>query len=437
MGGLFLSSITLFILVLSILLGFDQFKSLIITPKNIFVIEFTVIFLNLIVWSFSKYSKNIVPANRKQLNVAINIEYHNESKNLYKKAIETFKRKFKEIDINNEFNIFEISINKKFLNDRDAEEFILNEKINLLIWGYTEEGKVQNLDTTIFHLRFSYNFITAGRSYEEHSEQYKNFTQDINNALIGRLWEVTRPNTLPDLRVVSENISEISLYIIIKAITSYGLWRVALKYCDELLTMLKRYNSPNLFPRFNEFEDIVKQMAADLSNSISYHYSVIENDFKTARDYSSKALTYVDNFFPALINLARISWLLGNREEAKKFTKIARKQNASSALVRLNHAFFALEEGRFKSAVATYKKIKNVPQGLNIFDVTTFLYSVFEKTQEPSYLFGSGVLNLHFGDKIEGKKELEQFLNLANKEKNKYIILINYTQGILSSLKNQ
>lgn len=433
-GFIFYSVLLFFVVLITAESLNDAFSDINLSFEKFLKIEAIVLSIHAVIWFVYKQINKVLPVKSNRVNIAIAVEYDKKSKGLYLKTLETFKKKFREVDTNSRFNLFELPESKEFLNNKEAERFISNEGINLLIWGHTEQGNIGGIATTIFHLKFSYNFITVAQSLKELSDRQENFIQDINKVLIGRLWKVVRPNTLPDLRVVSENISEVSLYIIIKVIASYGLWLEALRYCDELLAILKKYNNPSLFPRFNEFEGTVKQTAADLANSISYHYSVTKNDFKTAKNYLSKALTYVENFFPALINLARISWLEGNKSEAKRFNKLAKKQSPGSNLVRLNNAFFALEEERFKSAVAAYKKIKSLPKGSNIFNVTTFLYSVFKKTNKPQYLFGSGLLNCRFGDPITGARELRKFMKLV-KEKKEYKPLTGYASGTLVSHK--
>jgi hypothetical protein len=389
--------------------------------------------IHILSWFVYFFIKKILPIKKNKINIALSIKYDEKGKEISLKTIEKFKKKFREIKTHNHFNIFDIHKSVSFLNDKEAEIYAKKEGITLLIWGYTDHGNIEGIETTIFNLKFSYCFASFGKSQEEFLKSRENFSRNISNALEKRLWKISKPNNLPELSIVSENISEVTLFIVIKVLISLSYWKLALGFCDELLQMLKNIPNRNAFPKFNIFQSIVKTTSADLSNSISYYFISRKEDFHKAKHYASKALTYINDYFPALINMASLSESEGKTDVAKKFNQLANKKEPGNNLVRLNKAFFALKEKKYKLAVSAYKKIKKIPNGSNVFDTTTFLYSYFEKTKEPSYLFGSGILNYRFGDKTTGKIELKKFLNLVKNHQEKYKPLIGYISGVLIS----
>lgn len=428
--GLLLSSSYVVILSLTLLLTLNQITAVVFNLETVGLVTGGLLFINFLAWIRARIIGSFIPARKNKINIGIAIKCDPESETLYKKAINTLESKFAQLDEYNNFNIFELPKSLVFTSDKKAEEFILKEGIHLLIWGETEYGSIQSLENSIFQLRFSYNYRTVAKTPEEIATKQINFAKDMNKALVGRVWRIVHPNSLPDLRVVAENLTEVSLYIILRSVASFGFWKLALDYAEELTKLLNDFDDKSKFPNYDIFRKTVISHILDLSTSISYYY-ITNNDFRKAKNFSLKALSYDDADFASLINLAKLSWEEGNKKRAQQYNKRAKKQQPANNLVRVNNAFFALEEGNYSRAVNLYRKIKSLPEGSNIFYITNFLYSVYSGTNEPSFLFASGYLNFRLGDKKIGAKDLKKFLRLTSRKSSKYKPLRNLAQGNL------
>lgn len=387
-----------------------------------FIFLFVAEFLWTLIWLI--YSGRILITRRDKVSILFAVKVEEESKVIYRELLKSFRREVKNANLN---NLFEIKILEDIeFTQEKAEKYVVEERVNLLIWGDTEELSFKGEPVTDLHLNFTY-------WYKASPSRRPAFRRVIDEGIRNRAWDIFHLNKLPTLRIVSENLSESSIFIIAGCLVSFGFLKIAFDLLSLLHKKIEGITNKSVFPNYSNFKRMIKNHLLQLGYLLCFAFLKKDN-FSEAKKYGLESLRFNSSFFPALLNLALVFWRSGDRIKAEEFSRKAYKADPSNTLNRFNKAFFFMLQGKYKKAAVQYKKISAIPSGTNILDIIDFLESEFKRrTDEPGLLFAAGYLNCEFADKKRGRQQLSKFLELARAE-TKYAPLVNLARPLLSAL---
>ena len=360
------------------------------------------------IWFKRQKLKNF-PAN---FNIAFSLDFKDglNSRNYFeqiKKNVNSISNKsgvYKQIIINDFSNI------QKFRNKDEAESFINKKGIDLIIWGgFTNDIlKVDGENINEIELHFTY-----GHPDDKKNIIGKMILIDISSKLAKKnYWKIVESNSLRDTKIVSNNIFDISTYIIALTLKIYGRLEKSLNLFEQL------HN--NLVERKDDFQ---KEMVPHLYNL--YQVLAIENginrkNFNLSSDLCRKILIIKKNDFFALSNLATAQCKLGNNKEAEILVEQLLKLYPKDPVTEVDVAYFRILQKNYTNSFKHYKNLANF-QTINFEpqEVIEFLCDEYDKLKEPALLFGVGIISYRFWDKKLAKNYFNLFLKKANEIKYK------------------
>ena len=354
------------------------------------------------------------------------------SKDYYKEIKKKFKENLSLRKLSKFLKIIELPTDLKFEKDEDAEKFILQKDIRVLIWGNTTEAMIDNAPFTQFNVKFSYQHGVIDPT------KRKKFVEDIDVAAQRKYWGIWRPQSYYGLIVVSGNILEISLFIFgicLATIPQIKYLLRAVEIFEALEIILKERRKDENFPNLPFVKQKVRNFLRDAYTILQIFYWQEYKDLSKATEFAKKAIKFDENNFLAHQNLAIFKWLNGDKEGAKFHTNRAWKIKPGHPLPRFNFAFFYMWDKQFDLALKEYKKIQYAGE-TNTLDVAEFLYNEYEKTPENfGLLFASGWVNINFADQVRGILQLQEFLN-KTKSLSEYKTLNKEAEIIINNIQH-
>ncbi|MCH7771892.1 MAG: hypothetical protein IIA49_12890, partial [Bacteroidetes bacterium] len=261
------------------------------------------------IW-FKRQKLKKFPAN---FNIAFSLDFKDglNSGNYFeqiKKNVNSISNKsgvYKQIIINDFSNI------QKFRNKDEAESFINKKGIDLIIWGgFTNDIlKVDGENINEIELHFTY-----GHPDDKKNIIGKMILIDISSKLAKKnYWKIVESNSLRDTKIVSNNIFDISTYIIALTLKIYGRLEKSLNLFEQL------HN--NLVERKDDFQKEIVPHLYNLYQVLAIENGINRKNFNLGSDLCRKILIIKKDDFFALSNLAIFQCKLGNNEEAEKLVE--------------------------------------------------------------------------------------------------------------------
>lgn len=373
------------------------------------------------IW-FKRQKLKKFPAN---FNIAFSLDFKDglNSGNYFeqiKKNVNSISNKsgvYKQIIINDFSNI------QKFRNKDEAESFINKKGIDLIIWGgFTNDIlKVDGENINEIELHFTY-----GHPDDKKNIIGKMILIDISSKLAKKnYWKIVESNSLRDTKIVSNNIFDISTYIIALTLKIYGR-------LEKSLELFERLHN-NLVERKDDFQKEIVPHLYNLYQVLAIENWTNRNNIKLGSDLCRKILIIKEDDFFALSNLATCQCKLGNNEEAEILVERLLKLYPKESVTPVDVAYFRILQKNYTSAywhyrnLLTFKVINFEPQ-----DVIEFLFAEYEKSNEPALLFGIGIISYHYWDKKLGEDNFNQFLQKANETE--YKLMYRETKRIIKKL---
>lgn len=290
---------------------------------------------------------------------------------------------------------------KKINNIGEAESFRNKKNIDLIIWGgFTNDIlKVDGENINEIELHFTY-------SCPDNKERTvgQMIFLDISSKIAKRnYWKIVEGNSLRDTKVVSNNIFDISTYILALTLKIYGRLGKSLNLFEQL------YN--NLVERRDDFQ---KEILPHLYNCYEILVSeciINRKNFEIGSNMCKKILLLKDNDFFAMSNLATFQCKLGNYEESEKTVELLLRLYPGNPITEVDVAYYRVLQKNYSNAFKHYRNLKNY-KSINFRpqDVIEFLGEEYDKSKEPAFLFGIGIISYIFWDKKLAKKSFQTFL---------------------------
>ena len=332
----------------------------------------------------------------------------------------------KDGDIGYWFKIFVLPEDFIIDDNKKAETYVINKKIDLLIWGETISGSSVGKEATDYRIRFSgyFNYPAAQPSVKAL------LIGDFNELVREKYWRVNQENSLPDILTLGGNIAEVGLYIIAICLLSRGNVAGGLNILEQLFFKMK--DDPlkrklSIYPK-------VKNHLISLYNLLSFVAWREENNEDKSMMLANKALNLDENNYDCNARMALYEYLNGNILGSRKHVKKCKKINPRHPCTIFDQAFFYILDKQYNLAAKRYKKLEtcNV-DGLMAFEVVFFLEEEYKKNKmEIGFLFAAGYVNFKFVEHKEiGLRQLRQFCKLA-RDRTEYKDFYNKAYAIIN-----
>lgn len=337
-------------------------------------------------------------------------------------------------------------------NNQQALSYREKFDIGLIIWGEIFTGSKSEKEVCDFkHLYFTFK-VPENLTQENIYPLFKN---DINIALINRDWNIYEINSLPDTEKISENLSEIILFILGLIYAQYldfaedsGVILESLSklleaktenekiFLDDAVKPTQLQMSPRMLQRGRTLAVVIS-----LYKGLGIHF--VENkEYTKGIRYLKKCIEYRVKDIDVFSSAAFASFYLNNLDDAKAYTDQINEIEEHHPAYILNYAFFGIYKENYASALFYYKEITKRGRIVdNAFIIKIIAFLDERKSDNPreiAYDFAIGLLNFFHFQKKAGSNELRQFLKAAKKkEKYREMVAFIENENILKTKKKK
>lgn len=338
-------------------------------------------------------------------------------------------------------------------NKKQAISFRSNFDVGLIIWGEIFYGGKSEKQVCDFKtLRFIYK-VPSNLNDEKIQKLFKN---DVNIALIDRNWNIYEINSLPDTEKISENLSEIILFISGLIYGHYFDYAEDSGTIMESLLNLLEIKTKNDKLIVDDIEKPTKfQLSAnmfrkgrlltlilDLYKQLGVFFVNEQENYAKGILYLEKCMKYGRKDIDILASAALASFHLKDFNNAHLYTDQMNQIEKNHPIYIFNHAFFGIYKKNYSSALFFYKEIIKRDNKVQIEIITKVIAFLDErKSENPkeiAYDFAIGILNMFHCQKKEGEKELRRFMRTAkNKEIYKEMVSFIESENLLKKKKRR
>jgi tetratricopeptide (TPR) repeat protein len=363
---------------------------------------------------YDQWSKICIWARRQKLkflpvdfNVAFSLDFKEglNSGNYFEQIKKDFINLLNDTGLEREIKIRDFSDIKKFANREEAEKFRGKKNIDLIIWGgFSNDAlKADGQNISEMDLNFTY-----GHPDDEQKKIGAMILLDISSKLaIKNYWKIIENNSLKDIKIVSNNLFDISTYILALTLKISGRIEKSLDLFEKLYNKLEQKN--------DEFRNVITPHLLNCYHLLAINAGVNKKDYLVGKTFCDKMLIFSENDFFAIANLALFQYKLGNEMEAEQKVELLLKCYPKDPLTEINVAFFRILRKNYSNAFKHYKNfLKFQSIHFNPQEVVEFLDEQYKIKKDPALLFGSGIVSMRFGDKKLAKKDLERFLKKSS-----------------------
>ena len=231
---------------------------------------------------------------------------------------------------------------------------------------------------------------------------------DIGSRLaVKNYWQIIENNSLEDINIVSNNLFDISLYIVGLTLKLYGRLGESKEIFEKLYKKLE-VSSDN-------FKDLVRPHLFDCYIIFINEIIATKRNYTEGIIFCENILKIEENNYFALTNLAVFCYKVGDSNKCEKAVELLLGYYPKEPHTEVDVAFIRIIQGRYKNAYKHYSRLVKMGKiTFNFQEVIEFLSNEYEKIKEPALLYGAGVISYFWGDKILAKQDLDNFLKQAS-----------------------
>jgi len=306
--------------------------------------------------------------------------------------------------LENKIVVKDFSEIKKFHNVTEAEKFRDETKIDLIIWGGFSNDNLKVNGENINKINLNFTF---GHPQDKNNVIGKMIKLDIDSRFATRnYWQIVESDSFNDIGIVTNDLFQISTYILALTLKLYGKLEQSLILFENLYF--------NEIKRSDAFNHSLIPHLINCYQVLGLDAGLSKKDFPLAIRYCTKILKFNENDFFALTNLALFNYKSGYKEEAAKLVNLLLKHYPTNPITHVDLAFFRMLEKNYKNAYKHYERLTTFQTiNFNPQEVVEFLSIEYDEIKEPALLFGIGLISYYFGDKSIGKQDLKLFLKKA------------------------
>ena len=345
-------------------------------------------------------------------NLALSIEFKEglNSGNYYEEIRRNLISSINDNGLAKLIKIIDFSDIYKFNNASEAGIFRNKKNIDLIIWGHFTGDSLKSDGESIskLNLNFTYGYLDS-----QNGAIGALLFKDISSRLaIKNYWEIIERDSYEDVQIVSNNIFDLSIYIIALTLKIYGNITKSLKLFEQLYDSLTR--------KSDNFSDALVPHLLDCYYLLTEEFGVYRKKYEVGKKYCEKILKFNNKDFFALSSLAKIQYLLGEKLNAEKTIKKLSQLYPRNPITEADIAFIGILNGNYSNAFRHYENLSKYSDvNFNSQDVVEFLNDQYQIHKEPGLLYGCGIISFYFGDKTLAKRDFNRFFSKANKVKYK------------------
>ncbi len=386
----------------------NLYQSLIIGIVPVLLTGIGVVFwtyrANLFLW-IKKQKLKFFPVN---FNIAFSIEFEEglNSGGYFKEIKKNFNKIIDNFSLSENIKIKDLSTIKKFENRKEAERFVKNKNIDLLIWGDFSNDTLKKKNKKVSNIDFKFTYRYPD---DKKGKIGKMIALDINSKLAQKqYWKILESNSIEDVRVITGNLFDLSLYVVALTLKLYGRIGESSIIFEKLSIKLKDKND-------NFSNSVIKHLINCYALFIIE--AIYKKNFGKGIKFCKKIMKFQGNNLFALANLATLQYKIGETKESEKNVNLMLKLYPGNSLTEVDVAFIRILQKRYNSAFKHYERlIKSGDVSFKITEIIEFLDNEYENTKEPALLYGSGILSYYWGDKKIGKDDLRLFVKKIDNE---------------------
>lgn len=251
--------------------------------------------------------------------------------------------------------------------------------------------------------------FTCGYSDDKNRIIGKMLLLDIASKLAKKnYWKIIENNSLEDVKIISNNIFDISTYILALTLKIHGRILESLKLFEQL--------HKNLIKRGDDFSKEILPHLYNCYEIFVIEYGINKKNWDIGKEYCVKILKIKNDDFFGLSNLAAFESMLGNNYETERLVNELLKLYPGNHITEVDVAYVRILQKNYNNAFKHYRNIINSDRTNLTQGVIEFLCDEYDNKKEPAFLYGIGVLSFYFWDKQLAKKNLSLFLEQANEK---------------------
>ncbi len=353
---------------------------------------------------FKKQKIKIFPVN---FNIVFSLDFEEglNSGQYFKQIKNNFQQVLDDTGLSKSLKIIDFSDIKKFNNKKEAEDFRSKKGVDLIIWGNFSKDGLKEKGKLISEMNLNF---TYGHPDDKSGKLGAMILLDIGSRVAQKkYWKIFEDNSLNDIKIISDNIFDLSMYIVGLTLKIYGRIEESVNLFERLLSRLQ--NKKDDFANHAIFHLI------DCYSLIVFNSGVIKKDFQKGEDFCRKIIKFDKNSLFAISNLATFQYKTGQKGDAEKNVDLMLRLYPKHSLTEVDVAFIRILQKNYDNAFKHYEnliRMKNI--NFNPFEVVEFLDNEYKNTKEPALLYGSGILSYYWGDKKIGKDDLRLFVKKSN-----------------------
>lgn len=362
-----------------------------------------------------------------KIQILFAIDSSKESKEYCDKVIKSINFQIDQLNLNRTICIRQMPSDLSFGERAKAERYIKTRMIDLLVWGHTLDGRLQEAKVSEFNLRFSYLYAHVPQQISQI------FLKEIDKGSRRQYWKILEDRSFNDLKVVSTNIVEVSLFIIGLCLFIRGELLQSIEILEKVRFLLKNKNEVE----FPDIKNVKKQIDLYLADSYRLVGQQIKNDRpQDARQLFQKLLEIIPDDSGAHLEMAKLVYVIDKDVQASRIHTDKVTSPDLKQLTNYNYAFYAIREKDSATMLKYYQKIRSAPSQ-NIIEILDFLRVESAKDSDNIlYLFALGYLNIYHGDISVGVGDLKEFIEKA-KVIPEYEILVQNAEPLLKRREKQ
>lgn len=386
-------------------LSLDNITEQVIASVLVFLLTVVLVFIckKYFVLFFKRLKLKFLPV---KFNVALSIDSKDgyNSGNYYTEIKNQLNQSIDDNSLRNYIEINDLVDIRKFDNKIEAENFIKNRDLDLVVWGslgtdnLKKDGKIIN-DLT---LNFTYRHPDDGAS-KISSMLVLDFKSKFS---VKKYWRIVEENSYDDIKVVTNNIFDLSTYILGTTLKFSGKFKESLGLFESLYFKLIRENDP--------FSEHVKPQLVNCYEIFIAHFGSRKDKNLDGELYCQKYLEVMPNSEFGISNLAFFQFKLGKKEDAKNNVDKLQLLYPNKAVTDADIAFFNILNKNYKEAYRSYEKISQFRLdrlGFNPLYIVESLFDQYELTKESGFLYGAAIFSFYFGDRTLAVESFNQFLS--------------------------
>jgi len=348
---------------------------------------------------FKKQKLRFFPIN---FNIALSLDFNDglNSGNYFEEIKRKLTKNIGDTDLSKNIKICDFSDIQRFSDKEEAEDFRNRKNIDLIIWGgfSSDELQINGEKISKLDLKFTYGYPD-----DEGKNIGKMILLDISSKLAKRnYWQILENNSYKDVEIVSDNIFDISTYILALILKLYG----------------KISESVNLFEKLRDRLDGEDLLKKEIEPHLLNCYALLITDLAINKKNYFLGIELCNKFLQilpfshfAISNLAIFQYKTGLKDKAIENVNLLLERYPNNSITEVDVAFVRILQKNYSNAYKHYSKLSRFEFiEFNPHEVVDFLDSEYKLLKEPALLYGSGLISYKWGDLVIAKEDLGLFM---------------------------